>query len=297
VEASHRNGLVLIHSSQFTPAVMFTLITLTDSLDDIVFEGRNQAYGAFQLRRSYLRNLGSALLITIAAASVLLMAPLAIHHFLPETVVPPVFVRVLPQPAPQLYEMPKLKLKPSLPRTAALQPAMKVTPHSTIQTHVVPDPAVKPAIEAALPQDIGATGPATPGAISTTGANMDNGPATVSGVDSARPGPEATPTTVLTAEIMPDFVGGRAALQRYLQKHLQFPTAALIAQVSGKVYVTFVVQADGRVGEVTVLKGLGYGTEEAAARVVREMPAWTPGMQNHRSVAVRFTLPITFQFE
>ena len=223
------------------------------------------------------------------------MVPLAIHHFLPEAVVPPVFVRELPQPAPQLYEMPKLK--PSLPRTAALQPAMKVTPHSTIQTHVVPDPAVKPAIEAALPQDIGATGPATLGAISTTGANMDNGPATVSKVDSARPGPEATPTTVLTAEIMPDFVGGRAALQRYLQRHLRFPAAALTAQVSGKVYVTFVVQADGRVGEVTVLKGLGYGTEEAAARVVREMPAWTPGMQNHRSVAVRFTLPITFQFE
>ena len=295
MEASHRNGLVLIHSSQFTPAVMFTLITLTDSLDDIVFEGRNQAYGAFQLRRSYPRNLGSALLITIAAASMLLMAPLAIHYFLPEAVVPPVFVRELPQPAPQLYEMPKLK--PLLPRTAALQPAMKVTPHSTIQTHVVPDPAVMPAIEAALPQDIGATGPATPGTISTTGANMGNGPATVSGVDSARPGSEATPTTVLTAEIMPDFVGGRAALQRYLQKHLRFPAAALTAQVSGKVYVTFVVQADGRVGEVTVLKGLGYGTEEAAARVVREMPAWTPGMQNHRSVAVRFTLPITFQFE
>ena len=293
--ASHRNGLVLIHSSQFTPAVMFTLITLADSLDDIVFEGRNQAYGAFQLRRSYPRNLGSALLITIAAASMLLMVPLAIHHFLPEAVVPPVFVRELPQPAPQLYEMPKLK--PSLPRTAALQPAMKVTPHSTIQTHVVPDPAVKPAIEAALPQDIGATGPATPGAISTTGANMGNGPATVSGVDSARPVPEATPTTVLTAEIMPEFVGGRTALQRYLQKHLRFPAAALTAQVSGKVYVTFVVQADGRVGEVTVLKGLGYGTEEAAARVVSEMPAWTPGMQNHRSVAVRFTLPITFQFE
>ena len=59
MKAPHRNGLVLIYSSQFTPAVMFTLITLTDSLDDIVFEGRNQAYGAFQLRRSYPRNLGS----------------------------------------------------------------------------------------------------------------------------------------------------------------------------------------------------------------------------------------------
>jgi protein TonB len=96
---------------------------------------------------------------------------------------------------------------------------------------------------------------------------------------------------------MPDFVGGRLALQRYLQKHLRFPNAALAAQVSGRVYVSFVVQTDGSIGDVTVLKGLGYGTEEAAARVVREMPAWTPGMQNHHLVPVRFTLPITFQFE
>ena len=102
---------------------------------------------------------------------------------------------------------------------------------------------------------------------------------------------------VLYAEVMPDFIGGRSALQRYLQKHLRFPAAALAAQVSGRVYVSFVVQTDGSIGEVTVLKGLGYGTEEAAARVVREMPAWTPGLQNHHTVPVRFTLPITFQFE
>ncbi len=274
---------------------MSTLITLTGSLDDIVFEGRNQAYGAFQLRRAYQRNLGSALLITIAAVSVLLMTPLVIRYFFPAVTMPPVFVRPLPQPAPQMYEMPELK--PVLSRTAPSQPAVAVKSHSTIQTHVVADPEVKPIIKSALPQDIGATGPATAGASSTVGANVGNGPATASGADSARRAPEAAPTAVLTAEVMPDFVGGRSALQRYLQKHLHFPAAALAAQVSGKVYVTFVVQADGRVGEVTVLKGLGYGTEEAAARVVREMPSWTPGMQNHHSVAVRFTLPITFQFE
>lgn len=295
MEAFHPHGLGLIHSTQCIPAVMSTLITLTGSLDDIVFEGRNQAYGAFQLRRAYQRSLGSALLITIAAVSVLLMAPLVIHHFFPVAVVPPVFVRVLPQPAPQIYEMPKIK--PVLPHATPSQPAVTVTPHSTIQTRVVADPEVKPIIESALPQDIGATGPSIAGTMNTTGANLGTGPATATGVDSARPAPEAAPAAVLTAEVMPDFVGGRAALQRYLQKHLHFPTAALAAQVSGKVYVTFVVQADGRVGEVTVLKGLGYGTEEAAARVVREMPSWTPGMQNHHSVAVRFTLPITFQFE
>lgn len=268
-------------------------ITLTGSLDDIVFEGRNQAYGAFQLRRSYQRHLGSALFITVTACSLLLMTPLVMHLLWPEVVTAPAVSPELPQPNPQIYELPKIKSAPA----AAVQPAVTITPHEVIKTQVAPDPEVKPTVESTLPPDVGAAGPATTGATSTTGASAGTGPVTASGVDSARPVPEAAPAAVLYAEVMPDFIGGRSALQRYLQKHLRFPAAALAAQVSGRVYVSFVVQTDGSIGEVTVLKGLGYGTEEAAARVVREMPAWTPGMQNHHSVPVRFTLPITFQFE
>ncbi|WP_201983737.1 energy transducer TonB [Hymenobacter rubidus] len=278
---------------------MSTLITLTGSLDDIVFEGRNKAYGAFQLRRSYQRHLGSALFIAITACSLLLLLPLAIHYFYPEVTVKPTtsIPNVLPT-QPGNYVLPKTK--PLVPPTpAAVPPAVTVTPHSTIQTHVVPDPEVKPTTASDLPQGLGPVGPATTGAENTTGATGSIGTATGTGtgVDTARPAPAAAPEAVLTAEVMPDFVGGRAALQRYLQKHLRFPAAALAAQASGRVFVSFVVQTDGSIGEVTVLKGLGYGTEEAAARVVREMPAWTPGLQNHRPVAVRFTLPITFQFE
>ncbi|MCC3155008.1 TonB family protein [Hymenobacter sp. BT770] len=272
---------------------MFSLLT-HGSLDDIVFEGRNQAYGAFQLRRSYQRHLGSALLIAVTACAVLFLLPLAIRYFLPEVVVaPPLFSGSEPA-QPKIYELPKVK--PVLP-PAASHPAVTVTPHAEIKTHVVPDPEVKPTVESTLPQDVGKAGPVTPGAENSTGASAGNGPATAPGVDSAKPTVEPAPAPALTAEVMPDFVGGRSALQRYLQKHLRYPAAALAAQVSGKVYVTFVVQADGSIGDVVVLKGLGYGTEEAAARVVREMPAWTPGIQNHHSVPVRFTLPITFQYE
>ena len=272
---------------------MSTLTTLTGSLDDIVFEGRNKAYGAFQLRRDYQRHLGSALFITLVACSVLLLLPLAIRHFWPDAV-----VDSLPTLPKETHAQPgdyRLPVEKPLPPPAAAQPAVTVKPHSEILTHVVRDEQVKtPPTTLALPQDIGAVGPASTGIENTTGST---GVATGTGTDSARPAAPPKQETVLFAEVMPDFVGGRAALQRYLQKHLRFPSAALAAQVSGKVFVSFVVQTDGSVGEVTVLKGLGYGTEEAAARVVREMPAWTPGLQNHHPVPVRFTLPITFQFE
>ena len=274
---------------------MFTLPFLagTDSLDDIVFEGRNRTYGAFQLRRSYQHHLGSALLLTIAAGSLLLALPGAVHCFWPEAVAVPPILAELPQPKPQLYEL--QPVKPVLP--VALPPAAAATPHAVMKTEVGADAAVKPAIEAVMPTDAGPSDPATTGAENTTGTGSHTGPAINPGLDSAKPATEAPMTPTLAPEVMPDFVGGRAALQRYLQKHLRYPAAALSAQVSGRVYVSFVVQADGSIGEVTVLKGLGYGTEEAAARVVREMPAWTPGLQNHHAVPVRFTLPITFQFE
>jgi protein TonB len=275
---------------------MSTPIVLTGSLDDIVFEGRNQAYGAFQLRRTYQRHLGSALSITVVSCSLLLLLPQAIRYFLPEEI-----VCSLPSPKEVTLQPGNYRLpldKPLLPPAATAPPAVTVKPHSEILTHVVRDEQVRtPLSTAALPQDIGAIGPVSTGVENSTGATGGTGLATGTGTDSARPAAAPKPKVLIVAEVMPDFVGGRAALQRYLQKHLRFPAAALAAQVSGKVFVSFVVQTDGSVGDVTVLKGLGYGTEEAAARVVREMPAWTPGLQNHHPVPVRFTLPITFQFE
>lgn len=272
---------------------MFSLITPTGSFDDIVFEGRNQAYGAFQLRRSYQSHLGSALAITIAAGTLLLLSPLAIHYFFPEEAVMPLPAYKTAPAEPKYYELPKAK--PVVQQAAHVE--VTVIPHAVIKTQIARDQDVQPEAISNLPTDVGKTGPAQIGAVDTDGAATSTGAAIAPGVDTARPAPASAPTVMLAPEVMPDFVGGRAALQRYLQKHLRFPAAAIAAQASGRVYVSFVVQTDGSIGEVTVLKGLGFGTEEEAARVVRSMPAWTPGLQNHHAVPVRFTLPITFQFE
>jgi protein TonB len=98
-------------------------------------------------------------------------------------------------------------------------------------------------------------------------------------------------------EVMPEFAGGQEALRRYMQRNLRYPGTALSTGVAGKVYITFVVNADGSISNVEVLKGLGYGLDEEATRVVRGMPAWKPGQQNNHAVAVRYTMPITFRYE
>ncbi len=275
-------------------------IVLVGTLDDIVFFGRNQAYGAFQLRRSYKQHLGTALALTVAATALLLLLPLVVRYFAPEIVVAaPIipnddFGRLTPV---DIIERPVV-----VPPTArAAAPAVTVRPHSDIATEVVADKKItftpKPTD---LPQDNGLSGPTT----STSSGNPDgsSGHATASGkggpgTDSAAPAVAAPSVVPTYVERMPEFAGGQDALRRYLQKHLRYPGAALANQIAGKVYLTFVVGADGAISEVTVIKDLGYGTGEAAARAVREMPAWTPGMQNRRSVPVRFTLPITFQYE
>jgi protein TonB len=99
----------------------------------------------------------------------------------------------------------------------------------------------------------------------------------------------------ITVEQNPEFAGGMNALLKFLQKNLHYPTPAVNANVMGKVYMQFVVGQDGNISKVDVLKGIGFGCDEEAQRVVKLMPKWSPGRQSGRAVAVRFTLPISFQ--
>jgi periplasmic protein TonB len=92
----------------------------------------------------------------------------------------------------------------------------------------------------------------------------------------------------------PTFPGGQSALMQYLQSNLRYPTMAREAGIQGTVFVTFVVERDGSITDVRVLRGVGGGLDEEAIRVVRNMPRWTPGRQRGQAVRVQFNLPIRF---
>ena len=117
----------------------------------------------------------------------------------------------------------------------------------------------------------------------------EGGPAT------APPAPPAAPTVYFTAEEMPVFPGGNTAMLTFLGRKLNYPAAALDHQVSGKVHVTFNVDAEGHLHNPHVVRGLGFGLDEEALRLVRIMPWWTPGKINGQPVWVSVTLPIGFR--
>lgn len=95
-------------------------------------------------------------------------------------------------------------------------------------------------------------------------------------------------------ESMPSFPGGEAQLYRYLGKSIHYPTMAQESGVQGRVYVTFVVEVDGSITDIKILRGIGGGCDEEAMRVVRAMPRWNPGKQRGQSVRVQFNLPVRF---
>ncbi|MCS6929360.1 MAG: TonB family protein [Saprospiraceae bacterium] len=93
----------------------------------------------------------------------------------------------------------------------------------------------------------------------------------------------------------PEFPGGEAALTAYLQENLRYPRIAVENNIQGIVVVRFVVDTEGRISNVEVLKDIGGGCGAEAVRVIKSMPLWKPGEHNGVRVNVRFVLPIRFQ--
>lgn len=102
---------------------------------------------------------------------------------------------------------------------------------------------------------------------------------------------------VTFAEQMPQYPGGDAELMKYISSNLKYPTLAAENEIEGRVTISFVVGKDGTVSDIKVVKTLDPSCDKEAVRVVRSMQRWIPGMQNGRPVAVYYTLPILFRLQ
>jgi protein TonB len=96
---------------------------------------------------------------------------------------------------------------------------------------------------------------------------------------------------------MPEFPGGEAALMKYLKSHVIYPPMAAKNDVQGHVIAQFVVNEDGSVGEVKVVRSLDKDLDREAIRVVKSLPKFTPGRQNGEAVNVWYTLPVPFKLK
>ena len=96
-------------------------------------------------------------------------------------------------------------------------------------------------------------------------------------------------------ESMPSFPGGPKARIRYLAENIKYPQMARESGIQGRVFVTFVVETDGSVTDVKIMRGIGGGCDEEALRVIKNMPKWNPGKQRGKPVRVQFNMPILFK--
>lgn len=264
------------------------------SLDDIVFEHRNKLYGAYDLRRSYNRIANRALWLGVA-------------FFLAALITPTLYNRLKPDEAPTQYmdevNLENLKMLPPEEPPVVVPPPQQVVPQVSTIRNLPPEVVTEAPDEVTVPtvDDLkdkvssDKTVEGDPNALDAIEAPSETaGPAPVEQALEVERKPDEI---FIAVEQDPQFPGGAKAMAAFLQKNLNYPPAASRANVSGRVYLQFVVNTDGSIVDVSVVKGIGFGCDEEAQRVVKKMPPWQPGKQSGRPVRVRFTLPVVFTLE
>ncbi len=258
------------------------------TLDEIIFEHRNQAYGAFELRRTYEQRLKRSVAGMLLLCALIPLYPV-VSGWLTGTEAPaPAGPVLTPNEDYVLTEMPPIEVP------VTVTPAPPITHVNTKQftpPRVIRDAAPEPvAALTTMAQANEATnlGPTTV----TDGAET---PATLSVVEAPAAAPaEPSDVPLAWSEQMPEFPGGLEALRLFVAHHTKFPPLAIRNSVEGKVYVKFIVDETGAVQHPEVVRGIGAGCDEAALAVVRALPRFTPGRQNGRAVKVYFSLPVSF---
>ena len=105
------------------------------------------------------------------------------------------------------------------------------------------------------------------------------------------------PEVYMIVDEMPEFPGGDKELYQFIADNVKYPAEAKEKGIRGIVYVNFIVEPDGSVSDIKVLRGIGGGCDEEAVRVVESMPKFKPGIQNGEAVRVSYTVPVIFRLE
>lgn len=264
------------------------------SLDDIVFLHRHRDYGAYDLRKAYPKVLRNAVLLGIGI-------------FLLIFIIPTIYGRLKSEEGQTfMHDETVLSNLSSKPKEEEPLPELekpKEIPKQTTVRYLVPEVLKNPEIED-LPPPVEDLEKANPGPETMQGTDTEDIAIVAPPEDT--PAPEATKPAEVEAkapeifdrvEIQPEFVGGMEAFRAFLTKNLRYPNAAQSSNVQGKVYLNFTVEPDGSLSNINVLRGIGFGCDEEALRVMKLMPKWKPGKQSGRAVRVRFTMPIVFALE
>jgi len=267
----------------------------TPSFDEIVFEHRNKNYGAFELRRSYEKHVNIAFFITFSAFVIVTSGVLIRSLFRTTT------VAELNKELANIKEFSIIELlipeKPNQPdggEKAIIPPVGKsdvpddLKPIKVEMEPIVEPPKISTKVDSTTteynPEGNGKKGEVLPTADGGKGKELGNGIGE-KGIKE--------PIIMDVPEIMPEFIGGEDALFKFMRRNLRFPRFE--ENNSSIVYVAFIIESDGEIGGVSILKSGGISFDDEVIRVVSKMPKWKPGKQGGENVAVRFKMPIKFR--
>ncbi len=243
-------------------------------LFEIVFSGRNQAYGGYVLRKKYNKYVLISTILAVLLFTGLTVGPVLYYYFEPiplidnDMITDVQYYSMLPPPS----EDPD-RLAGSVPKPPPEEQAPVVVDSVTAEK-LKPVEDNPPLEEETVPADTAGKGQG----------NALNGHG------------EGDATGIVTViDVYPRYPGGDDARLWFLRKNVRYPETALKAGVQGVVVVVFIIEIDGYLSHIEVTKGIGGGCDEEAIRVVKLMPRWEPARRNGKSVRVVVRMPIVFR--
>ena len=265
---------------------------------DLVFEGRNKAYGAYRLRKSTTKR---NILAMVAVVILLIVAfiILTVKNFVDEQRAKVAMTQVAELTN---YKQPEKKAEVKQ-KKVEVEPARVVERVKSSIKFTAPvikkDEEVKPDEELKTQDELMSTKTAI-GTFDVKGNDDANGEILKAKEVIAEPEPrkhEEENKVFDIVEQQPLFPGGPAALMKYLSENTKYPVVAQENGVQGRVTVQFVVEKDGSISDVHVLRGVDPSLDKEAVRVVKSMPRWTPGKQNGITVRVNYRVPVLFRLQ
>lgn len=265
---------------------------------EMVFEGRNKEYGAYRLRKNAgKRNLYS--LITIFIAALAIWGGISLVKFVEsrtktvaQTSVAQLSALNQPKKKAEVKQQQKVKLEQPEKVVERVKSSVKFT-----APVIKKDDEVKPEDELKTQDELMNTKTAI-GALDVKGNDDANGEVLKIKEAVAQPEPKPEVEKVFdVVEQMPSFPGGPSALMEWLSNNVKYPVVAQENGVQGRVVVSFVVERDGSITDVKVVRGVDPSLDREASRVVRAMPRWIPGKQNGSAVRVKYNVPVAFRLQ
>ena len=267
---------------------------------DLVFQSKNKEYGAYPLRRNTgKRNMWSIIIMFLAA--ILGFSAFTIVKTIQANARVENTQEVVLSDIAEKKEKPKIEKKPEIKIPEQQKMPEKVASSVKFTEPVIKkDNQVKEDNQLKQQEDLNETTTKI-GALDVKGNDEGGEVLKVEKAEIEQPKPEPKKEednkVFDVVEQQPAFPGGQGALLSWLSQNIHYPAVAEENGIQGRVVVSFVVEKDGSISNVQVVRGVDPSLDKEAARVVKSMPKWTPGKQNGQAVRVKYNVPVTFKLQ